>query len=45
MALTARLGYGTLRTLPLEPEIDEKGLRMEMVYWSPPRELDFTPRA
>ena len=31
-ALTAYLGYGKLQTLPAEPETDEKGLRMEMVY-------------
>jgi len=34
-ALTAYLGHGKLRTLPAEPEIDERGLPMEMVYLAP----------
>jgi len=35
-ALTAYLGHGKFRTLPSEPETDETGLRMEMVYFTPP---------
>lgn len=32
VALTARLGYGRLQTLPAEPPCDEAGLAMEIVY-------------
>lgn len=35
-AVTARFGYGRLRTIPGCPPVDCKGLPMEMVYWEAP---------
>ena len=34
-AVTAKIGFNSLRTIPAVPEHDEMGLRMEMVYYTP----------
>ena len=34
-AVTAKLGFDCLSTLPREPVRDAKGLSMEIVYWTP----------
>jgi predicted RNase H-like nuclease len=34
-AVTARIGFNALKTIPILPEYDEMGLPMEMVYYTP----------
>lgn len=34
-AVTARCGINALKTIPVAPELDERGLPMEMVYYTP----------